>query len=222
LKVKTRVKSLSRIHHKHLQIARAALPLFIDKGYNQTTIREIADAGKISMGLLYKYISSKDDILYLVYKEMIEKHFLALSKVVNPKRQDPIAELKNSMELLLKLVHEDPKKFLFLYSDSRFLNRKALKAVLTDEMRMVQHFQLILEKGVKSGVFDIKDPFLTAVFLVYLVMIDPIRGWGYRKKYGQGFIHRYLIDFCLKSILSRAGHGFKNFERPGVKKERMK
>ena len=44
----------------------AAVKLFIDKGFHKTTTREIAREAGISTGLLYEYVSTKEDVLYLV------------------------------------------------------------------------------------------------------------------------------------------------------------
>lgn len=206
VKVKTRIKNQELITEKHRRIVAAAVPLFKEKGFHQTTIREIADAAHISMGLLYKYISTKDDVLYLVQKEVVENNFRALSKVVDKKNPNPIEELKDSMEIILNLIQkDDPKKFLSVYSDSRYLSREALKAVLVEETRMVKHFQTILERGVKLGIFDVKVPLITAIIIQFLLMIDPLRGWGYRGKYSARYVHKYLIDSCLKMVLPSKG-----------------
>ncbi len=206
MKVKTRIKNQELITEKHRRIVAAAVPLFKEKGFHQTTIREIADAAHISMGLLYKYISTKDDVLYLVQKEVVENNFRALSKVVDKKNPNPIEELKDSMEIILNLIQkDDPKKFLSVYSDSRYLSREALKAVLVEETRMVKHFQTILERGVKLGIFDVKVPLITAIIIQFLLMIDPLRGWGYRGKYSARYVHKYLIDSCLKMVLPSKG-----------------
>lgn len=203
MKIKTRTKKQTLIEKKHYQIAQAAIPLFEKKGFNQTSIREIADAANISIGLLYKYISAKDDILFLAYKELSDRNFNALSKLNLQKLKNPIEKLRASMEALIKLVEEDPKKFLFLYTESKFLNRAALKDVLSDEYRTIEHFRKIIEEGVRQNFFALKDPFFAATVIVYLLMLGPMRGWSYQEKYGQRVARENLIDFCLKALLKK-------------------
>ncbi|RPI20174.1 MAG: TetR/AcrR family transcriptional regulator, partial [Actinobacteria bacterium] len=53
------------------QIASGALLLFKEKGFHSTSVREIAAAAGLSMGGLYEYISSKEDVLWLVYRHLI-------------------------------------------------------------------------------------------------------------------------------------------------------
>ena len=77
MEIKTQIKKQRFIEKGHARIIQAAAPLFIRKGFLRTSIREIADAAQISEGLLYKYISSKDDVLFSVYKELHEQLFIA-------------------------------------------------------------------------------------------------------------------------------------------------
>ncbi len=60
------VKNQDLIYRRRMQIIDAAVKLFIDKGFHKTTTREIARAAGISTGLLYEYVTSKEDVLYLV------------------------------------------------------------------------------------------------------------------------------------------------------------
>jgi AcrR family transcriptional regulator len=54
------------------QIIEAANRLFYQRGYNQTSFRDIADAVSIPRGNFYYYFKTKDDILYAVIDHRIE------------------------------------------------------------------------------------------------------------------------------------------------------
>lgn len=45
---------------------KGAVSLFIEKGFHRTTTREIAKESGFSIGTLYEYIGTKEDVLYLV------------------------------------------------------------------------------------------------------------------------------------------------------------
>lgn len=205
MKVKTQVKNPDLVEEKHHRIVQAATSLFIRKGFHPTTIREIAEAANMSMGLLYKYISSKDDVLFLVYKELNDKYITALSSDNIREAANPVAKLKASMEAILELVRRDPQKYLFLYTESKFLNRSALKSVLAMESKVIHHFQEIIENGTRNNLFHTSEPLLAASIIVFLMMLEPLRGWTYRGKYDPSFAHDYLVDFCLQSIAGEKG-----------------
>ena len=52
---------------KQRQIVERASAILFEKGFHGTSIRDIAAACDMSMGQLYHYISSKDDILFLMH-----------------------------------------------------------------------------------------------------------------------------------------------------------
>lgn len=59
-------------------IAKVALKLFAERGYEQTTIAEIADAAEVSPRTIFAYFPSKEDILFCDTPEVHERLAQAL------------------------------------------------------------------------------------------------------------------------------------------------
>ncbi|MDP2283502.1 MAG: TetR/AcrR family transcriptional regulator [Pseudohongiella sp.] len=55
------------------RIVAAARELFINKGFNTTTIQDIAVEADVGLGTLYLYAKSKEDLLVMVFKDDILK-----------------------------------------------------------------------------------------------------------------------------------------------------
>jgi AcrR family transcriptional regulator len=64
--VVTHIKNQELVKERRRQIVDAAVKLFIEHGYHKTTTRALAKATGLSIGSLYEYVSTKDDVLYLV------------------------------------------------------------------------------------------------------------------------------------------------------------
>jgi AcrR family transcriptional regulator len=54
-------------------IIKVALELFVERGYEETTIAEIADAAEISPRTIFAYFPSKEDILFYDMPEALER-----------------------------------------------------------------------------------------------------------------------------------------------------
>jgi AcrR family transcriptional regulator len=61
------IKNADLVETRRLQIATGASKLFIKKGYFKTNMRDISKATGITIGSLYDYIKTKDEILCLVF-----------------------------------------------------------------------------------------------------------------------------------------------------------
>lgn len=93
------------------KILNAALALFCEKGYYQTTTNEIAKRAQVSIGSLYAYFQDKDTIFFEVMEKYHEKFVLAKSGALgSPElfKADPKAWLRSLIESLIA-VHEETK-----------------------------------------------------------------------------------------------------------------
>jgi AcrR family transcriptional regulator len=63
----TRLEPATRQYDEKLQkILKAAARIFAEKGFHRTSVRDIARAARISLAGLYYYVTTKDELLYLI------------------------------------------------------------------------------------------------------------------------------------------------------------
>jgi AcrR family transcriptional regulator len=55
------------------KIIEQALALFEQRGYTETTLRDIADAAEISIGLAYRYFRRKEELVLALYERLSEQ-----------------------------------------------------------------------------------------------------------------------------------------------------
>ena len=58
-----------------------------------------------------------------------------------------------------------------------------------------------MKRGIEKGVFKIKDPFLVANIIVYLLSLEPLRGWNLRRHYKSGEISEFITNFILDNVI---------------------
>ena len=59
------------------------IELINKKGFNNTSMKEIADETGVAVGTLYNYFSNKEDLVFNVIKKSWEETFIKLDKVLN-------------------------------------------------------------------------------------------------------------------------------------------
>lgn len=80
--VQASVKDERLVKKRRDQMIKGAVTLFIQKGFHRTTTREIAKASGFSIGTLYEYIRTKEDVLYLVCDSIYDQVAERLQKVL--------------------------------------------------------------------------------------------------------------------------------------------
>ncbi len=171
-------KDVDLRERKHQRIVQGACGLFFEKGYHRTTIREIAVASGMSMGQLYHYISSKDDVLFLVYKHMQMVWYEHLAKSGVEGIVDPLERLDEALLHTISFIMENQSLFLFVYTETKYLNRKHLKVVLEMDDKNVVGFWRRLLSDLKIGESPGGDLDFLANLISYLMLFLPLRGWN--------------------------------------------
>lgn len=57
-----------------------------------------------------------------------------------------------------------------------------------------------MKRGIEKRVFKIKGPFLLANVLVYLLTIEPLRGWNLRKREVEK-MNELITEFIENSVI---------------------
>lgn len=198
----TQIKNNRLVQEKHLQIVEGATKLFLKKGYASTSIRDISKVSGITIGSLYDYITRKDDILYLVFNVF---HSLWVNRLEEEgvfKIEDPAEQLKFALQKMLELINRHRDMVLLMYTEGKLLPKDCLRIILKNESELIKCFENILAKGVAAGVFKLKNPFLYANLIVYLLSLEPLRGWNFRKRYSNQHINEFLIETIMNGILT--------------------
>jgi TetR/AcrR family transcriptional regulator, regulator of mycofactocin system len=80
-------------------LEQAALRLFAERGYEQTTVEEIAEAADVAVRTFFRYFSSKQDVLFGdVVKDRVSR--LQTELAVRPRDESPINSITTVMDLL--------------------------------------------------------------------------------------------------------------------------
>ncbi|WP_064091241.1 TetR/AcrR family transcriptional regulator [Rossellomorea aquimaris] len=88
---------------RRANILEAARNVFIEHGYEKTTMKHIMDAANVSRGGLYQYFSNKEDVYETILEESLTK---SLNETVDSLKE----EVSSYWDLLLMSVFGEDKK----------------------------------------------------------------------------------------------------------------
>ena len=144
------------------EIIDTAAEIFKEKGYQATSIQDVADAVDILKGSLYYYIKSKDDLLYEVIQEV---HLRGLE---NLEASRNVGE--NALDRLHAFVvghvtfnARHLTKMTVFFHDFRSLSPDRKEIIVEERDRYDTYLRELISDGQKEGVFrDDVDPRMAA------------------------------------------------------------
>lgn len=192
------VKDQKLIKKRREQMIRGAVNLFKQKGFHRTTTREIAKESGFSIGTLYEYIGSKEDILYLVCDSIYDEVSERLLRQIPPHKEG-IERLKLAISSFFKIIDVMQDEVLVMYQEAKSLPKEALPYVLQKEHEMTNMFEQIIKDCVNSGHLELTDEEveLWANNIIIQGHMWTFRRWILRKKYT---LEQYT-DLQIKQLL---------------------
>jgi AcrR family transcriptional regulator len=170
-------------------IEESAKELFIHRGFHATSMREIAARAEVSLGNLYNYYRTKEEILESViarYSEIVNARLQQMfAGLEEPFRPDDLAEFGRQVKAL---VGEHTDFWLLMYIDvMEFQNRHFRKMFEGLAKRMRKHYadyfeQLESERRLRDGV----DPAVgfTAAYMQFFNYFLVEKLFGGKRHFG--------------------------------------
>lgn len=150
------VKDEKLIQKRRDQMIKGAVKLFIKKGFHRSTTREIAKAAGFSIGTLYEYIRTKEDVLYLVCDSIYDQVQQRMQQVIDTDRGN-LESLRDAVTAYFKVMDEMQDEVLVMYQEAKSLTRDALPYVLKKELEMVGMFRSVIEGCVSNKELDLSE-----------------------------------------------------------------
>ncbi|MCB2186872.1 MAG: TetR/AcrR family transcriptional regulator [Deltaproteobacteria bacterium] len=195
----TAVKNLELIFEATLQVAN-------QKGFQAMTMRDLCHASGLSMGALYDYFSSKEELL-----EMVQRTGRSVSRRLLREGfegvTDPVGRLAAAIRTHVFLSEAMQPWFFFSYMEARHLGEREKNLAKDSELRVEAMFAEILAQGQAAGAFGEFDPGLAAAVIKAMMQDWYLKRWKYAKR-GVG-VDRYaeLVVAMVLAFCRAGGEG---------------
>jgi len=155
------------------ELADAAWALFARKGYEATTVAEIADAAGVSRRTFFRYYGSKEEVLVATSDAVAEEMLAAVA--ARPPSEAPLLAIKGALVPVLERSLADPERsraIIRLLRESSSLRRAMLDRHARMEERLAEH----LAERLGSDTMSDSTPALLA-FVARALMDTAFNVW---------------------------------------------
>ena len=150
---------------KRQEIFNAAARLFARKGYDGTSIRELAETLKLQKGSLYYYFSSKEELLFELLDEYIADALAEVEKICAASDLEPTEKLERFMRFYTRFYAGDRDRLVLLINDIDKLGEEKRNRIIARERLYYRALTGIFAELKKSGIMkDIPDAIAAYAF----------------------------------------------------------
>ncbi len=143
--IPTQIKDEKLVARRRRQIVDASVELFMAWGFHKTTTRQIASAAGISIGLLYEYISTKDDILFLVCEAIHAEMHAAVTEALD-RTEEGVHPLAVAIREYFLVCHRLSDHIVLIYQEMHSLPVNWRNKVMENEEKITDLFVNVLEE----------------------------------------------------------------------------
>ncbi len=150
-------------NERRQMIIDAAKKHFSSKGFNGTTMEEIAQDIELSPSTLYLYFSSKEELHAALSLKLLENLLAQLNRIKESKEKNPMRLLISVKEMLLDIYARDPLMLMNVFHFQTSEVYKNISSELIEEIKefaghALQTIADIFEDGIQQQLFREENP----------------------------------------------------------------
>ncbi len=140
-------------------ILREAASLFREKGYNASTLRELAKKSGIKGGSIYHHFSSKQEILYTIMNDTMAGLIRNLRETIGT-GNDPVEKLRKAVCFHIEYHVTDPDATFVTDTEIRSLENGNHDRIIAQRREYENMYLQMLNDGIDRGVMKMGNAVL--------------------------------------------------------------
>lgn len=148
------IRKRSKGLQKQESILKEASRLFWIKGFDRTSIRDIANACGCTPGNIYNHFDSKEGILYIVIRDEMMRLISMIQPLENDNSTSPVEQLKTFVERHVQHTLAPPKgEMLHFDIEMTHLSPSHQAEIIELRDSYDRVLRKILQRGINAGIF---------------------------------------------------------------------
>lgn len=174
------VDNADLVERRRALILDEATRLFGQKGYHETTIRDIAKVAGISTGLVYSYVKNKEDVLFLIVARVLDYYEREMTAALKGVKH-PVIRFKIAFRTYCNGVinHKYPTLLAFRNVVSLPKERRDMIKQLNARANLVLAREI--DACIEAGYFRQVEPKVAAEIATHLAQAWSLKMWHFEQ-----------------------------------------
>ena len=197
--IKTATKNDELVRERRELLVQAAIQVFLEKGFHNATVRDIGRAASMTQGTIYNYVSSKDDILYMVCDRIVSEYqSQARHAIVHS--HGPVDRVRAAVRAVSEVMYRHRREIKLIYQDSHLLERRSLRVIQARVEEFIGMFEQLITDAARELKMTLPHPHFSANILTFLPVMIALRGWSLRKELTEEQVIDQITDFLVRGL----------------------
>jgi AcrR family transcriptional regulator len=198
-RIKTATKNPDRVRERRESLINAAVAVFIEKGFHNATVRDIGRAANMTQGTIYNYVSSKDDILYMVCDRIVAEYNEQARRALDTSH-DPVGRVRSAVRAISQVMYRHRREILLIYQDSHLLDKRSRRVILARVEEFIGMFERIIIDAARELRVPLPHPHLSANMLTFLPVMIALRGWSLKNDMSPEEVVEQITAFIVRGL----------------------
>ena len=198
-RIKTATKNQDRVRERRESLINAAIAVFIEKGFHNATVRDIGRAANMTQGTIYNYVSSKDDILYMVCDRIVAEYNEQTRRALDTSH-DPVGRVRSAVRAISQVMYRHRREILLIYQDSHLLDKRSRRVILARVEEFIGMFERIITDAARELGVPLPHPHLSANILTFLPVMIALRGWSLKNDVPPEEVIEQITAFIVRGL----------------------
>ena len=147
------------------EIFHQVVNVFLKKGFQETSMREIAEAAGLGKSTLYDYFKTKDEILVYFFEDQLNDLAEEAQKIATQSSTADI-RLRKITEAYIESLQANKNLFMKLTMEVQRLKMESQKQIQAKRHAYQDMIRTLIDEGVREGVFRKVNSLLAARLLI--------------------------------------------------------
>lgn len=198
-RIRTATKNAALVRERRERLINAAIRVFVEKGFHNATVRDIGRAADMTQGTIYNYVTSKDDILYMVCDRIVAEYNAETRKALEL-AHDPVGRVRSAVRAISEVMYRHRREIRLIYQDSHLLEPRSLRVILARVEEFIGLFERIVTDAARELGVPLPHPHIAANILTFLPVMIALRGWSLRNEPSPDEVIAEISQFVVRGL----------------------
>lgn len=195
----------TRAELRSRQLLDAAARLMEREGSEAVSMQALASEAGVSVGLIYRYFGSKNDVLLAVIVDVLDAFATDVPAAVEQAGEDPVHRLAAAFAAYCHVIDTHRHAAVLTYRESKSLDREGRERIKRLEVETSDPLRRIVREGIDAGILVCDEPDLVAYNMLLLAHSWALKHWYFERTMSLEEYVRAQLALTLRALIPPEG-----------------